>query len=395
MAQTQSTPADPLGRYQAAVAAGTLEPDAAQQAAVERLQQLHGLLAEAEPPSARPPGLLAKLGLGGRPAPAPRRGLYLHGPVGRGKSMLMGWLFETAPLAAKRRVHFHEFMLEVHRRLAEQRRQTDAGGTAIGKIAASIAAEARLLCFDELQVQNIADAMILGRLLEGLFKAGVVMVATSNTPPGQLYEGGLNRERFLPTIELILKHLEVVRVAGPRDYRMARLRDLPVYHQPLDADTQAKLQQAFALLTDHSTGAPAELAVGTRKLPVPKAAHGVAWFGFAELCEQPLGAADYLALAERFHTLIIEGVPRFAAAMRNEARRFMTLVDVLYDCRINLIVSAAVPPEQLYPEGDGAFEFQRTVSRLHEMQSSAYRETAPQAGAARNFQPFALTSDLS
>jgi cell division protein ZapE len=375
------------------LAAGALRPDPAQAAVVERLQALHAAL-RGYRPGGRQGGLLRRLGLSAGPAAAAPRGLYLHGPVGRGKSMLMDWLHETAPIAPKRRVHFHRFMLEVHERLAALRASAPARADALAPVAAALAAEATLLCFDEFHVQNIADAMILGRLFDGLHEAGVVVVATSNFPPERLYEGGLNRDRFLPFIARLQERLEVVALDGGRDYRVARLRDLPVYHAPLDQAAGAALEGAFALLTDGAAGAAEQIAVQGRVLPVPKAARGVAWFDFAELCARPLGAADYLALTERYHTLILAGVPVFTPERRNEARRFMTLVDALYECRINLIMSAAAPAAALHATGEGAFEFQRTVSRLMEMQSRAYLETPPRSAAARRFTPFALTSDL-
>jgi cell division protein ZapE len=285
-------------------------------------------------------------------------------------------------------------MLEVHRRLNALRARTGSNTEPLAGLVEELAAEARLLCFDELHVQNIADAMILGRLFEGLLGAGVVMVATSNFAPDRLYEGGLNRERFLPFIALLQDRLDVVALDGGTDYRLERLRDVPVYHAPLGPETTARLEAAFAALTDEAPGAAEAIAVGTRRLPVPRAARGVAWFDFAELCEQPLGAADYLALTERYHTLILADVPQLTPDRRNEARRFITLVDALYECRVNLIVGAAAPPEALYPMGEGAFEFQRTVSRLFEMQSRAYLETPPRTGAAVEFAPFALTTDL-
>jgi cell division protein ZapE len=333
--------------------------------------------------------LRRRLGLGrGEPA----RGIYLHGPVGCGTSMLMDLFFAQAPVAAKRRVHFHEFMLEVHRRLHGLRQGADEP---VATLASALAAEARLLCFDELSVFNIADAMILGRLLEALLERGVVMVATANLPPERLYEGGLNRDRFVPFIELLRARLDVVALTGI-DYRLARVHDLAVYYQPLGPETDRKLEAAFALLTDGAAGAPEALQVGTRRLGVPKAARGVAWFDFAELCEQPLGAADYLALTDPYETIILAGVPVLTPDRRNEARRLITLVDALYERRIKLIMGAAAPPFELYAAGEGAFEFQRTASRLMEMQSRAYIERAKSATRpAAEFIAFALTSDLT
>ena len=242
-----------------------------------------------------------------------------------------------------------------------------------------------MLCFDEFHVVNIADAMILGRLFEGLFARGVVMVATSNWPPDRLYENGLNRDRFLPFIALLKTKVDVLALDGPIDYRLERLRDLPVYHHPLGPEADAALDAAFAAMTDGATPAPEDVPVGTRTLHVPLPPAGVARFEFADLCSRPLGAADYLALTERFHTLFLDHVPVLAPNRRNEARRFMTLVDALYERRMMLFLSAEAPAEQLYPSGDGAFEFQRTVSRLLEMQSSDWLQ--PAASAARRICP--------
>ena len=261
-------------------------------------------------------------------------------------------------------------------------------------LAAALVEGVWLLCFDEFQVQNIADAMILGRLFEALLERGAVVVLTSNFGPERLYEGGLNRDRFLPFIALLEARLDVIALDGTRDYRLERLRDVATYHQPLGPATDARLEQTFAALTDGAEGAPEVIAVGSRRLEVPRAAKGVAWFDFEALCEQPLGAADYLALTERYHTLLLSGVPRLTPDRRNQARRFITLVDALYDRRINLIIGAAAAPAELYPAGDGAFEFQRTVSRLAEMQSRAYVESPPLTGERAGFTPFALTTDI-
>ncbi|HSA80749.1 MAG TPA: cell division protein ZapE [Geminicoccaceae bacterium] len=380
-------------RYQALQARGGLQPDPAQAGVVERLAALADTLVGYAPgtPGA---GWLDRLrGRGGRPEPP--RGLYLHGPVGRGKSMLMDLFLDAVTVEARRRVHFHAFMLEVHARLDEQRRRDDSGREPLVVLADDLVEQAWLLCFDEFHVQNIADAMILGRLFEALFERGMVVVATSNFAPERLYEDGLNRDRFLPFIGLLQERLAVVGLAGATDYRLARLRDMATYHQPLGPTTDARLEQAFAVLTDGAVGEPAAIAVGSRRLEVPRAARGVAWFDFDALCEQPLGPADYLALTVRYHTVVLSGLPRLTPDRRNEARRFITLVDALYDRRVNLIIGAAAAPEALYPEGEGAFEFRRTVSRIAEMQSRAYFESPPlTAEAARDFTSFALTTDL-
>ncbi|MFO1068740.1 MAG: cell division protein ZapE [Geminicoccaceae bacterium] len=388
-----------LKTYQGKITAGELKLDPAQRAVAERLQRLVDELRAAAPAtSAGGTGLLGRLFRGREAAtpPAPR-GLYIWGGVGRGKSMLMDMFFGIATIERKRRVHFHEFMLEVQKRLHEMR---EVGGREdpLIELAGRLATESRLLCFDEFHVVNIADAMILGRLFSGLFERGVTVVATSNWPPDRLYENGLNRDRFLPFIALLKERLDVLALEGPTDYRLERLRDLAVYVTPTGPAADARLEQIFAALADGEPGAAETLAVGTRRLAVPRAAHGVAMFGFADLCAQPLGAADYLALSERFHTLIVREVPVLTPDRRNEARRFMTLVDALYERRMVLVLSAEAPAETLYAEGDGAFEFQRTVSRLLEMQGHDWLERcrARHPGDfAREFVPYALTSDLS
>ena len=393
-ASDQTTAGDRVrAQYQAERTPGGLQPDPAQASVIEHLAALADALV-GHAPVAPGTGWLDRLrGCGVRPEPP--RGLYIHGPVGRGKSLLMNLFFAAVTIEPKRRVHFHAFMLEVHARLKEQRRRDDTGRDPLAVLADDLIEQAWLLCFDEFHVQNIADAMILGRLFQALFERGMVVVATSNFAPERLYEDGLNRDRFLPFIGLLQERLAVVGLAGATDYRLARLRDLATYHQPLGPATDARLDQAFAALTDGAAGEPALIEVGNRRLEVPRAAKGVAWFDFAALCEQPLGPADYLALTLRYHTVLLSGVPRLTPDRRNEARRFITLVDALYDRRVNLIIGAEAAPEALYPAGEGAFEFQRTVSRLAEMQSRAYFESPPLTGeAAPGFTPFALTTDL-
>ena len=369
-------PDGPLAAYRALLEQGDLRTDPVQEAAVARLETLYHELGRHRP--VRSASLFERLGR-----------------VGRGKSMLMDLFFDQAEVEAKRRVHFHAFMLEVHGRLEARRRQAGSGREPLRWLAAALAVEARLLCFDEFHVHNIADAMILGRLFEHLFAEQVVVVATSNFAPDRLYENGLNRQRFLPFIEMLKERLDVVALAGEHDYRLERLRGVPVYHHPLGPATTARLEEIFAALTDGAAGEAADVAVGSRRLMVPRAAKGVAWFDFADLCEQPLGAADYLALAERYHTVMVAGVPCLTPDRRNEARRLITLVDAFYDRRINLVIGADAAPDALYQSGDGAFEFRRTVSRLIEMQSRHYLESAPLAAkAAGSFVPFALTTDL-
>jgi cell division protein ZapE len=365
---------EPMALYRALRQAGRLDPDPAQQLAIERLQSLHRALLDYRPEHGLR-GWLARFGLSenhGAQAPV---GLYLCGPVGRGKSMLMDLFFATAPGPHKRRVHFHAFMLEMHDRIEQERR--DKTREPIAKVAADIAREAALLCFDEFQVDNIADAMILERLFRALFDAGIVVVATSNRAPDELYEHGLNRDRFLPFIGLLKQKLYVLELDSGRDYRLARLVGKRVYYTPLDEAAHRALEATFAELTDSAAGEPAILVVKGRRLALPRAARNVAWFGFADLCAQPLAAVDYLALAERYAAIIVEGIPRLSRDERNEARRFNILIDTLYEAHTLVIASAAVPPAEIYPAGDGTFEFQRTVSRLTEMQSADYIARRP------------------
>jgi cell division protein ZapE len=365
---------EPMMAYRALRQRGLLQPDPAQQLAIERLQSLFRALLHYRP-EAGLRGWLARFGLSennGTHAPV---GLYLCGPVGRGKSMLMDLFFRSVPIERKRRVHFHAFMLEVHDRIERERRgQT---GAPIAKVASDLASEAALLCFDEFQVEDIADAMILERLFTALFDAGVVVVATSNRAPDELYEHGLQRERFLPFIALLKKQLYVLELDSGRDYRLARLQGKRVYHFPLGPAAHDALERAFAEITDEAPGVSTTLSVKGRLLVVPRSARGVAWFGFADLCANPLGAVDYLAIAERFAAVIIEGIPRLAPQQRNEARRFNILIDTLYEARTLVVASAEVPPEEIYIAGDGTFEFRRTVSRLIEMQSEDYIANRP------------------
>ena len=358
----------PVGRaYAALIAAGELRPDPDQKRAVQALDRLAAELANGSP------RLLDRL-LGR--ANHHYCGVYLWGGVGRGKSMLMDLAFEHVPVEPKRRVHFHAFMLDVHARLRETRKAEE--GDPIATVAKAIAEEARLLCFDEMQVTNAADAMILSRLFTALLDAGMAVVTTSNRPPGDLYKDGLNRELFLPFIDLIEAKLEVVSVNGPTDYRLDRLAGVTTWHVPNGPQATTALAEAFFKLTDHPVEDRAkvpseELDVGGgRTLHVPKSLKGVAVFSFKRLCGEPRGAADFLAIAQRFHTVILVGIPVMAREMRNEAARFVTLIDALYEHRVKLLAAADAEPAGLYPQGDGSFEFQRTVSRLEEMRSADY-----------------------
>ena len=298
------------------------------------------------------------------------RGIYVHGQVGRGKTMLMDMFFEHVAFRPKRRIHFHEFMSEVHERIAAARKSVP--GDPIPTVARDIAQESRLLCFDELHVTDIADAMILGRLFEGMFEEGIVVVATSNAMPDELYKDGLNRNLFVPFIRLIEERMTVVELESAEDYRLQKLAGRPLYFTPADKAARREMDKIFKDLTGVENAPPTELEVKGRRVPVPQAAHGVARFAFEELCARPLGAADYLAIARQFHTVIIDGIPALSPAKRNEARRFVNLIDTLYDQRVGVIVSAETDVDGIYIEGDGAFFFERTRSRLIEMRSEDY-----------------------
>jgi cell division protein ZapE len=344
-----------LARYQALVANNQLHPDPAQAAAAKKLDGLSR-------------GLKRGFSLFRR---APLKGLYLWGDVGRGKTLLMDLFFRHAHPPTKRRAHFNAFMTDVHARIHAERQKAGSEDP-IPPVARAIAAEAKLLCFDEFQVTDVADAMILGRLFGRLFAAGTVIVATSNVSPDRLYEGGLNRQLFLPFIAEIKQRMDVLELDGPVDYRLQRMLGLDVYLTPLDAAADAAMDAAWERLTDTAKGKGASLTVLGRKVPVPQAVRGVARFGFDDLCAKPLGAADYLAIAHAFHTVLIDHIPLLSPENRNEARRFVLLIDTLYDEGVRLICSAGAPPDALYPEGDGADAFRRAASRLAEMQSEDY-----------------------
>ncbi|MBB5716095.1 cell division protein ZapE [Sphingomonas aerophila] len=360
-----------LSAYQALLTAGELRPDPEQAAAAARLDALATQL-EAVPH--RGSTLWRLL----RAKPQAPRGLYLWGGVGRGKSMLMDLFFANLDIRRKRRVHFAEFMLEIHARIADERRKEN--GDPILPVAAALAEEARLLAFDEMMVTNSPDAMILSRLFTALINAGTTVVTTSNRAPADLYKNGLNREHFLPFIALIGDRLDVLALNGPVDYRRDRLGSQDTWLVPNGPDATAQLSAAFFRLTDYPVEdrarVPSEdLTVQGRTLHVPKALKGVAVFSFKRLCGEARGASDYLAVARRFHTVILVGIPRLGPDNRNEAARFVSLIDALYEHKVKLLAAADAQPDALYPSGDGAFEFQRTVSRLEEMRSEQYLAT--------------------
>lgn len=356
-------------RYADLIASGQLRPDPDQAVTVERL---HALSVELAEQPAKGSVLWRML----RKPPPPPRGLYMWGGVGRGKSMLMDLFYECTPVERKRRAHFHEFMIEVHDRLRVEREAEK--GDPIAPVVVALAEQAKLLCFDEMVINNMADAAIMSRLFTGLIDAGVVVVTTSNRAPRELYKDGLNRHLFLPFIALIEARLDVLTLDGPTDYRLARLGGRPTWYAPNGPEATAAVRDAFFRLTDFppedSLHVPsAELAIhGGRSMHVPKSLKGVAVFSFKRLCAEARGAPDYLAIARNYHTVIIVGIPLLTPEKRNEAARFKTLIDALYEHKVKLIATADAAPIDLYPSGDGAFEFERTVSRLMEMQSADY-----------------------
>jgi cell division protein ZapE len=363
----------PLHKYRALVEAGEIRSDPMQALAAEKFESLAHALRGYAPKTGRK-GWMARFGLGARDEAPPPQGLYLYGGVGRGKSMLMNLFFETAPVEKKDRVHFHAFMRDIHAEIHRRRQlpmHADEGDPIPG-MADGIADSATLLCLDELEVRDISDAMIVGRLFEKLFERGVVVVTTSNRHPDDLYKHGLQRERFVPFIGLIKQKLDLLELDSAQDYRFGRLAGQQVYHMPLGPAADAKLDAAWERLTDDAPPEADVVMVNGRRVPVPAAAHGVARFSFSDLCQTALGPSDYMAIAAQFPTIILKDIPVMTEETKDSARRFVTLIDALYEHRTALICSAAAAPEALYTGAEGGFEFARTASRLIEMQAADY-----------------------
>ncbi|HEY8005405.1 MAG TPA: cell division protein ZapE [Methylocella sp.] len=361
-------------QYKDDVAAGLIERDACQEEVARQLDSLRLALADG---AARTQGVLGWLTGSGR-KPAPVRGLYIWGDAGRGKTMLMDLFFDGTAVERKSRVHFHAFMASVHAFIHEWRQDRHKGSVKgddpVTAVADSIAQKSWLLCFDEFSVTDITDAMILGRLFAALFDRGVVIVATSNVRPDLLYQDGLNRALFVPFIQMIEERMHIVHLDARHDFRLQKLREHNVYFVPADASAAAALTAAFQRLTGKPRGAPITLDVLGHAVHVPQACANVARFAFDDLCRLPLGPTDFLALARRFHTVVVDAIPVIGADQRDEAKRFITLIDTFYDMHVKLLASAEAEPADLYLGTGGfvAFEFKRTVSRLIEMRSMEY-----------------------
>ncbi len=355
-------------RYQSAITAGALRPDPAQQAGIQALEALQQRITQTKPPAKR----LFRL----RKTAPVAAGLYLWGDVGRGKSMLMDMFVLSLPTRIRaKRIHFHAFMLNVHQQLFAFRQVHQ--GDVMERVIAEIAKDASVLCLDEMQVTDVTDAMILARLFTGLMDAGVTCVFTSNRRPRDLYQGGLQRDQFLKFAALLEARLPIIEINGSQDYRLAQMKSLSrTFMFPRDGAADDFLLKSWETLTDSAPSEALRIEVDGRILRIDKQVHGVAWLTFPELCMRPLGANDYLQLAKLFHTILLQGIPRLTPEERNEAKRFVTLIDALYDHRVKLIATAETPPDEIYPQGDGTFEFHRTVSRLHEMQSEEYLKLA-------------------
>ena len=355
----------PAARYERLLRDREIAPDPSQGAAIDALESLHDALIAAGPP---PRGWRRRLSaLGGRKL-RPVRGIYLWGPVGRGKTFLMDLFFASLPFADKRRQHFHRFMNDVHAQLGELGEQSDP----LEVVAEQIASQTRIICFDEFAVSDIADAMLLGNLFAGLFARGVTLVATSNVEPGELYKDGLQRARFLPAIALIEEHTDLVRLGGPLDFRLRALERADVYQYPLATEAEDKLAAFFSEIGPDDGVADTEIEVLGRTLAARREAEGIVWFDFESICDGPRSQSDYIEIARCYHTVLVSGVPQFTQQLENQARRFIALVDEFYDRKVKLVLSAAVPPAQLYAGNLLRFEFQRTQSRLEEMQSHEY-----------------------
>ncbi|MGE0629408.1 MAG: cell division protein ZapE [Hyphomicrobiaceae bacterium] len=357
-------PKTSLPSYRELVQSGQLEADPAQLAAARALRQVARDVRTWKPGGSRLTSLIWPK------RSATPKGLYIYGPVGSGKSMLMDLFFRRITFEPRHRYHFHEFMSLMHDRIAQARKSVD--GDPIPEVGRQFTAEARLVCFDELHVTDIADAMMLGRLFKAMFEEGVVIVATSNVPPEGLYANGLNRALFVPFIEMLQARMNVLELAAAKDFRLAKLAGHELYFSPADREAEIKMRKVFERLTGGPRGKPDAIELKGRKIDVPEAAEGVARFGFADLCARPLGALDYLAIAHRYHTVMLSGVPKLDPKRKDEARRFVNLIDTLYDAGVCLIVSADAEPHELYPEGDVVFLFERTASRLTEMRSAEY-----------------------